>query len=43
MEKYEDVLKKLKREELENFVFENLLHDMSIRASFELQFSRIFC
>lgn len=42
MEKYEEVLKKLKREELESFVFEKLLYDTSIRASFEVQFSRIF-
>jgi len=42
MEEYKKILKKLTREELEEFILENIIQNLAIRERFEIQFSRIF-
>lgn len=42
MEKYEEILKKIKKEELEKFILENIMQSRYIREIFEIEFSRVF-
>lgn len=42
MKEYKKIIKKLKREELEDFVLENVIQNLSIRDMFDIKFSRIF-
>lgn len=42
MVKYEKILKQIPKEELEKFLLENFMQNLSIRSSFEIKFSQYF-
>ena len=42
MKKYEKILKQIPREELENFLLKSIMQNLSVKSSFEINFSQYF-